>query len=449
MTLSRLKSGTVIFLCLAGIAAAQSTEQSAQSVTLDVSTGLSASDNPDLQANGRSDLRGETDVTLGITRRTGVASFTLRTGTGFDISTRDGDTDFADPFLDLTYGRDVGHSNITFTLNLQSQDLEDTTGSTFGIDDSNFNEIDSGTRITRRLGVTGATGVDGPLELQYSASQRQLRYEDTIDPGLRDADLTQLGLTLLARPDPQISVALATTYSEDDQFGAGATDTTSFTFGPEVIYQISETIELSAGLAYARTERSGATNDEQDGLNYTLGLSAERPRGTWTLNLASTVSELGRRNSINASHSLALPSGSLSYSFGLSRTEGLSTAPLYGLSYTHDLPRGSFNIAFDQAVTIDQNDNEDLNSRLSMGYTQDLTASSQLSANLSYNLSNDRSPADLDTERLDLSLTYTQALAQDWNLVGTVSTARLRETNVADRDRNSVFVGLRKTFEWR
>jgi len=111
------------------------------------------------------------------------------------------------------------------------------------------------------------------------------------------------------------------------------------------------------------------------------------------------------------------------------------------MSYSEDVQRGSYSISLDQSFAVNSEGDETLNSRLRLGWQQNLNSLSSFSSNISYQMS-DVLGADEDTERLEVGFGFSRALTEDWAL-STRYTYSQTEGDLASVQReNEIFVVL-------
>lgn len=440
--------GAVLAFALANAAPAQDAGDSARRFTLDVSQGLEWSNNPDLAVIGESELLSRTSLTFGLERRTSIDRLALSLGGDFILSD-EGDSGFENPAFRLDLGRDVGHSRIGLDVEIRETQLDsgdfifdEDTGSVDFITD------DNATRRSSRIGLSGAFGVEAPFGGSYRLSREEIRYSDTTDTALVDADRTVFDGRLDFRLDPRIVLGLIASHTEVDEIGPGAIDTTSSRLGTSLDMEITQRLTGRFALGWQRVEERGLIDTTEDGAFLNAGLTWAMPNGSVGMDADSVIDVNGRRNTVQVRRSMELPRGALSYSVGLSQASGLDANPIFGLAWRQDLPRAVFSVALTQTPATTRENVEAIYSALTLGYVQQLTTRSSFDTSLSVRDSDELTVGGIDSRRFDLDMTYRHELAQDWNMVGRVSVARIEEDGVADRSSNTVFIGLEKRFVW-
>lgn len=441
-------TGSIGVFGLAFAGYAQELPESAQRIFLDLRTGLEWSDNPDLGVTGDSRLINRTRLDFSIERRTSIDTLTL--GVGGDLVFGD-DTDETLENSDarLRWDRDVGRSRIGLGVTLENAELDSTSFATGESAESvDFDTFDGGNRRSTRFDLEGAFGIESPLGASYRLSQTSITYEDTDDPSLLDADVTDLSFSVTAAVDQTTTVGLIGSLSDFDEKGAGALDTQSVRLGGELRSDITSTLAGRFALGWQETEESGATTTRTDGVFAEGELTWSRPNGTVGLVLDSPIDVNGRRTTVQFQRTLELPRGGFGYSIGLSRADELGTRPLFGLNWEYEMPRATFTADLSQTPTTTRDNVETINSVLSLNLNQQLTSRSSLDVLFSLRDADEEGVGASDTRRIGLDLTYRHDLAQDWDLVGQFSTVRIIETGSADREANTLFLGLEKRFGW-
>lgn len=444
--------GVASSICiLAATALAQDVPEGARRTLIDVRTGLEWSDNPDLLVDGDSQLVERTSLDFSFERRTAIDLLTLDVGTDLVVGilgdSTDGPIENAD--ARLRWDRDVGHARLGLGLRLDNVQLNSSRFVDDVPDDSvDFNTFDGGSRRTAAIELDGAFGVDRPLGATYQLRHAEIRYEDTDDPTLLDAQDTDLRFSVTAALDRTTSLGLIGSLTEFDETGTGARDTRSYRLGGEFRSEITPTLTGRLALGYQDTEQSGSEASSADGIFVESELTWTRPNGTAGLLLDSPIDVNGRRTTVRVFRSMELPRGAFGYSVGLSHAEGLDTRPLVGLNWEYEMPRATFIAELSQTPTTSRDNVETVNSVLSLNYIQELTTRSALDILFSMRDANEEGTGASDSRRVSLDVTYRQDLSRDWNLIGQFSTEHITETGSADRNANTVFVGLEKRFGW-
>lgn len=449
-----LKTVSLIALCAwpGQTAIAQDQDGGGLELTLDFGQYLRASDNYNFVANPSGDtFLARTDLAFGLSSKTNAQSFDLSFGGAFEAGdfpdSGGSDSDFVDEFLRFSYTREAASSRFYANGRFNHFDL-----TTLDIDDDFDGTdliVDVGTRDTYRFGTGIETGIGGPFGVKLDASYNKRDFSDTTDPDLFDRETTKLDGVARFQVSPVTELRVLAGLSEYDAENAASTERTRTYFGVGASFDVSPALRFSTNLRQNRIEttESGVTTTT-DGLSADLGVTMDRPNGTIFSNLSTSYNTTGRRDSFSLGRSVELPRGALSYSLGVTDSDSSDPNLTATVSYEQELPRGGFNLSLTRAGVSDNDDNEALRTRLSMGYQQSINASSSWDARLSYADYDVLSGTGTDTRRTSLSLSYRQELTREWDLrVGYEYAHSLREAQPT-RKSNTVFVGLERSFSF-
>lgn len=442
--------GGLLAICALGVLPPLALAQDGAFVArLDIEQRFEYSDNPDLATTKDRTALARTDLGFSLQRRTAIDTFLFDIGGQIEFGDDDpGESTIENPFFSLAFDRDVGRATFDLNLRFRETDVSSLVTETDEILGVDFATLDTGKREDSNFSIGAEIGIDAPVGASLRVARDRLRYSGTTDPTLRDQDTDTLEGTIFFRFDPRITGRLFTTLADLDVDGVGGVDRETTIFGSGVEIDLSPVLTLDLGISQDKIELNGTTNRVEEGLSVTADLSREMANGTLGLALASEVGENGRRDSVSVSRSMELPRGALSYRLGLTQTNGLGTNPLYGIDWSQELPRGSFVVSLTQSVTTDSSANEQISSSLSVAYTQELTELSSFSARAALRRSDELRAGGIDSERIDLSLTYRRELERDWGLVSGFSHIRATQDSTADRSSNTVFIGLEKSLTW-
>lgn len=445
----RIGAAGILVALSFGVLQAQEVPESARQAILDVSQRFEWSDNPDLETIKEDRFTSRTRLQFGLFQRTRTDELSL--SLGGDLELRDDrENGITNSNLGIGWDRDVGHSRTGISFNFREADLGTTTGTFFNDDTQSidFGTFDSGNRETATLALAGAFGIDAPFGGSYDLSQSAIRYTDTVDPGLLDADRFTFDGDIYAVIHPRVILGFDASYSDFDEEGPDDLDTVSSRIGTYLDLELTSQLSGRFELGWAEVEESGRTTNIEDGAVFDVALRQDLPGSELTFDVRSDIVASGRRGEFRVGQILDLPLNAFSYSLGLSRLEGFDTEPLFGLGWSQELPRGAVRLDLEQRAT-EGRDNENLiNTRMSFGYRQELTVRSGFDIDFTFIDSNDRSSSDIDTKRYDLGLTYRYALYEDWDLTSGISLVSLEENGAPNRTASTFFVGLEKRFVW-
>ena len=280
--------------------------------------------------------------------------------------------------------------------------------------------------------------------MSFSASQNFRDYSDTTYPDLVDSRNRSLGVTARLRFSPVTQGTLSVSRSNSEIENADNTEkqTTSYRFG--VSHELRRGLSLNANLGYSETEKTeSSVTTMTDVSSLSIGASQDLVNGAIFGNVKFS-SDDNDRVSLTFGRSMELPDGSLSASVTAINDTGSGTKFLGNLNYSKDLPRGGFNVGLSQSLTTN-NDDEDVKfSRLGVGFNQSINSVSRI--NLSMNVARTQADAGSgagEKTRGDISASYTQELAEDWNMSVGYRHRAFSETGTS-AESDSVFLTLTK-----
>lgn len=453
--LFRLRPGhaasALVVSCAAGaVAHAQDRLPPGLVATFDLSQRLEYSDNPDLDINGDSDFFGRTVLGFGLESIRPLDRFTLNLGTDIEEGRDDqSGVEFANSFAQFAYDRDTRNARFGINARYREADVNaNTLDAEFDQDGDVINQTD-GTRTSLGFGVNVALGQEAPIGSQFSWDRNDISYSEDADPDLDDSSRNQISGQIDFRIDPRITASLTARYDETEFDGDGV-DRKTTGFGTALSLAVTQVDTLELAVSQDRIERSGSETGTNEGLSNSIGWVRDRPNGTVGFDYSSDISSNldGRRSSLSVNRSIELPRGSLFLALGATGTDAVGSDPLVQANYRHVLPTALLSFGLSQSVNINDDNNEEINTRLQASYNQELNSLSSFGVSLSFFDRNELQDDPNDGQRLDISLTYRHDLTPDWGLVGGVTHRFSTEDSGTDRRSNTVFVGLERSFSW-
>ena len=145
---------------------------------------------------------------------------------------------------------------------------------------------------------------------------------------------------------------------------------------------------------------------------------------------------------------MTLPSGSLSFGLGTTRLAGTQPSVTGSLNWSYQLPIATLAAQINRSITYTNANVEQLQTSVSLAYSQAIGARSNLIVNASYSLS-DPAGALNNTANTSLAASYGLAVTPDWNLNVGYTRTMLDKDGIGKSDSNLVFVGLQRTFNLR
>lgn len=443
-------------LCGSAIYVLAQDGQGGLNATLDVTQSLRASDNPEFEVGDTaSSLRSVTTLGVGLSSQTRSQNFSLNFGGSLEAdSEADNSFDAVDPFAALNYGYETRQQIFSFGANYTESDVN---RSVPLLSDTNFVTedliLDSGTEIQTRYDFSYEIGREAPLGFSLDLSQIDREFEGTTDTDLLNSVRQNASASLRFDLSRVTTVTLTGRYADVEAEGT-QTDRTTHGVDASLATALRDGLNATARISYDSvdvTDFIGNTPDvrSEEGPGLGLGLEREVTNGTYTFSFDSDVGENGRRSTSRVGRSLQLPTGELSASAGVTKTEGFSANPVFGLNYLHALPSGSLSVDFSQSASADADSDETLNSQLQVSYDQRINALSSWSVALTLLDSAAQATTGEDTRRIDLNASYSHEITRGWNMVGGYTYSSQDNDGGDDRSSNTVFLNLEKRFSFR
>ena len=271
--MARPAAGGVTGLCVLSLLPVQPfaqgrDETGGRRTEITIGQNLEFSDNPDFEIDGDSQLVSLTSLGLTHERRTAIDTLVFRIGGDLELGTGDlQGSAFQDPFVVLSFDRDVRHTRLGVSLRYRETDVSnsDSTGLT-ALDDDILGS-DVGTRQNLTLEISGATGIEAPFGTDFNIRRDQLRYSDTTDASLLDEDTDTIESGLTFRFNPRLSLRSFVRYTDRDVDGLGGVDRETTILGATLDAQISDILSGNLTLSYDEIEFLGAAPSTTDGLS--------------------------------------------------------------------------------------------------------------------------------------------------------------------------------------
>lgn len=387
-----------------------------------------------------------TGLGLSLDTATAVSKLSFDAYGGLENNLNNGDFDWSDPRLSLTYGRESRSSAFDLDLGYRRRDVNDSD------EDDNLEDdvlrFGKGTRedITANVGLI--FGREAPLGGSIDLGYGTTTYSDASDPDLVDGETVDVAGRLSFVIDPRITAFIRTAYSDTDE-DKGGRDVRHENVSIGTSLAVTPTFTADIFIGHTRfTETESGIKNTREGTSLELSFTEKRLNGNWTGSFISDINDSGdRRTTARINRSLNLPRGTINAGFGFSQSEGEDLRPLYSLAYLHETPRSQLNVSLDQRFTTTDSGDDALNSRLGISFSRELTALSSLQAGMLLRSTDYLTGSDDPDRRVDLSLTYRHSLAEDWDLVGGY-THRVDTENDTTNQSDKIFLSIEKSF-WR
>lgn len=405
--------------------------------SLTFAQGINASDDEDAFA--------QTELNFLLSSQTRTQSLSLNFGTRIEERFEDGfDADIADPFVVLNYGLENRQTALQTRLSYRETDADTL------VEEDDFSEelvLDEGDRedlagsFTLDFGREALFG--GTVDLGY----RETQFSGTTSDSLIDSVTQEAAVTLRFEITPTFTATAGFDYSDIDRDDGRDVREETVQLGAILAITPSLRANLSFGPGRVTVNEDGIETIE-DGTDVIFGLTQDRPNGTLTFSADNEISETGRRSSARVGRAFDTPGGTFAASIGITETDQTELRPLYEVSYRHELPRGFYSISLDQGFFTSSDGVETFESRLQLGWEQELTRVSRFNSDLTLRTNNVIDDDD-DTARVDFGVSYSHDITADWAVTTRYTHSRFARNNGDDETEQELFIGLQTVLGWR
>ena len=419
----------------------------------------------DVGAGLRSDEDGlalRNTLNFGFTSRTREQLLTLNLGTAIDIDEDGVDTEDTFPDVDLSYVRDTGVLLLSLSASYAVSEIDGRIPDA----DVEFDETDlirdTGTRETTALAFGFETGRRDPIGLEGGVSYRERTFRGTSDTDLTDTRTRRMFGAVRLTPAPTLTFRLTGARTETEDGGVIDSRESTRSYGGQVVWQATPITDLDFTLARTRVETTrdtvlnGVVTDQSEtevekGLESVLSLTRARPNGTVGVRLGRTLTSNGTIDRLSASRALTLArGGEVSLSLGAVRFEGSSSFATINARYTQPLARGqTISASVQRDGFIDNDDQNVLRTRATLGYGRPLSPLSDLSVSVGLAAIEVVDGIDPDAVGGTLNLGYRRTLDRDWTLAAGYEGSYSREDGADGDSDSTVFVNISRRFTFR
>jgi len=361
------------------------------------------------------------------------------------------DHGFRDPTLALSYIRDSANSRLSVYAKYDRPDLAFLDPLTQGVISDQDLYQGGGTREDSRAGIRLETGLQSPLGFEFDLNSFRRSYSDTTDPLLFSNQTDTAAVAALFRFSPitlgRLDLYESRYWAEDTS--QNQVKTNRFTFGLD--HQFSAISSLSANIGHSEVvETINTLPGVETVTRGPIGdvfFSRLMPNGMASAQLATTLSQAGRQNTLEFGRIFELPVGGLEIFLGATNGTSFNPRPIGRINYTADLPTGSLNASVSRDSYIsDTLSQATETTRADLSYSFDVNDLSSLSFSLYYAdialIGNNSSGA--DRERGSFYASYTHDVTQDWDLQIGYEYRYFSSTTNGPAHANSVFFALQR-----
>ncbi len=490
--------GVVLATGLAGgipVALAQE-EEGGLRLRLTLSPSVVWRDNPDLVADpGPAEAALRAGIDLGFSSVTRTQALRFSASGAFDTDEEVGRDGISDPLLRLSYALTGANARFDAFATYRESDLDDRNFSLDldgdGIDDDDpVITFSGGFREDLRYGFGFETGLEAPFGFRIDASRRERSYADTTDPELTDSEETEVSALVRFRIDPRITLRITASQTVFEDQDADETRRTTTKAGVGGSFALSPVLTLEADITQDRVETERLSGDSlREGTGFDFALVRDMPNGTLSAEVSRDIDQNGNRDDLRVTREMTLANdAALSFAVGLGRSEDLDFRALAQLSYDQPLKNGRIGARLSQEVRSTDDDEAIVDTRFSANWSRELTPTTALALNVGLTNLEALDPAGQDRrrtsvgldlvrqlsprdslragfdiseleisgpggssseERVDIDMSYSRLLVEDWSLVASYAYSARTDTGAAGRYGNTVSLGLQKTFDIR
>lgn len=386
------------------------------------------------QSDNSVDFDGGTQLTFGATTR-----FEVDTNSGLNPVSQ-GTTQGISTGLSLNYLTGTPFSRFSFDLGGRLRLLDEQDDLQLGTDFVN---------PTAKLKYN-LTSASSRFEAGASLSETQLI--DLEDPsGLATLSGTQRKATLATalnwRDDAPMGFGVSLRHDDvtfAGEAGALQSDYQRFTYEASSRFDINEVTQLNVKLSHSVYDGDRAATIDTTNLTSTLDI--ERPFGTATGSVSLTDTEGGNRVTVSAGHSFDMPRGTQSFNLGVTRGTTQDLFVVGDIDLKYELPRGQVQAQLSRSVGNNAlDDAEQILTRVSLGYLQELTAVTRVRTDFGWSESDNTATSEFSRYALH-TLAVDHELNKDW-MISVGYRKRIREqAGIDDAEADILFVDIKRAF---
>lgn len=426
------------------------------------------------QNNEAGGLFAQIDLSAGLIGETGNPAsedLTARAGLSFGLDSTTRNQTFrlrggADLELDRT-GVDLVRPNTSLLYLLAGRTAElsfDTAYSEIDLDNLNVDDIevdneiitDIGRRTSASANLRLVTGKDALFGTDTLLSWSQRDYADTINPNLYASTTTRAETTLRFDVTPTTRLRLTASQDQIEDEDTVQTERTTTQFGVGADMQIDPVWTLSADVSAVTIETTRdplvpgpRVTTTIDGLDAAFQVARALENGNLTFGLRRELDVTGSRQIFDIGRDLTLREGTFSATLGVVRFDSGELAPVATLDWRQKLtPTASINANLSREAAVDQNDQDTLLTRLSLGYEQQITDISRWSASMGFAESSVQSGVG-DQRRIDVGVGYRRALTRDWDLAAGLNHQLTFEDGIRQDNITTLTLNVERRFLFR
>lgn len=396
--------------------------------------------------------RTDLGVSLHSTTRTQSLRFSAKTGLRYEINDNGLGKRFKleDPNLALSYAIESRATRLRFENSYRRVDVDE---AVFEDEISGDGVVTGGgNRANSKIGAALELGRAAPFGAKLSYSLAKTRYSNTTDPSLVNLDTQRYAASLRFDLSPQLQLTPFATLNDRDAASPGSSDRRAAQYGVQAAYQLSPRTRATGRLFHTslNTDDNAGTTTNTGGLGYDLGLTHALTNGEITAQATQRETVNGAARELIFGRNLTFQRGTLGLTLGVSKTDGLEAEPLVGLALGLDLdPLSQLTVDLTQRITVDDDNDSALNTRLSVRYARSLSEVASLQAALTLVDRAEQTPGASDQRATQISLTHQYQLGDDLSLMSGYTHSATRRDTGTDTTQDRLFIGVERSFNFR
>lgn len=411
-----------------------------------------------LSAGATIDDAGETltaGTNLEINRSTRTQRLSFSASAELDFDDGDGEDFFIDPSVRLSYQHDAGPLLIGLSVGYSETDLDGTIAA--DAEDDTLVDVDflqdDGRRVSRFADVDLTIGERAPFGAVLSYSIGDLTYRNVTDPRFFDRAESAIDLSTRFDISPvlQLNAGLgyAKTENEDQLNSIDTTQSARIGF----VGQVSKVLTLDGTVSYVETNQTfddlfgNRSEVVSDGIAVRIGANLDHRNGSSIFALDRSIQPEGTIDRLTFRHETEVSkTQQLSFGLGASRLDDDETTFEGSLAYQQELKGGAIRIVAQRGSGFSSTDDPLVTQQLSATISRELTATSQISADVRFSSIEYLNNAFEDVTSTEIGVGYRHALTRDWALSGRAY-HRISEDDIDSTQEQGLSISVERAFE--
>lgn len=427
------------------------------SITLDYLSSLRHDDNLRLtDPSLGSTTWWENTLALGVLRQTPDSTLTFDLSGLYRVANEPilgTDSEFVDPFTQLTYQRTRANSQLALLAEYRERDLAFNRSLTDtnldGVIDASDVIGTIGDQVDTRGRLDWETGLNDPLGFRFTYNHFERRYTNTIDPNLFDNETDVYSATALFAFTPVLQGNLRIGYTDFEAEDSVQTDRQTTVVSTGLTYDVSPITTISADIGYSQvddTQRATNTNDVTEDFVWSFVWNKALPDGDADIALDQTFGVNGTRTNAVFGRSYQRANQVLSFNAGLTRGPFDEVTPIGRIDYSYQLTSSRIGAAIQRRVGTSTQSVETRQTLAFLTYDYFINPLSALSFSVDFIDQEDEGTGSSNPrQRGTFNASYSRVITKDW-AVNIGYQYEMDDQNGFKADSNSVFLTLGRRF---